>query len=210
MYVDQGQALGELIGQVCAAEGKFRQLNAIKEGTCRLCVLWCVVILWYCCSNHIVVAVSDDMLCLIICINVCVVARYHTVCSSVSGIKKCTVHDTALNPWLLSLSFLKCHALLFIYTLIDVLLYCLYYHCAAGLDVQLVKQAHFLMLVARDLQSDIGERFVCMCVVCDVCVCVCVRVRVCLVCVCVLCVCVCVYLVCVLCVPVLVFGFCYF
>jgi len=26
----------------------------------------------------------------------------------------------------------------------------------SGLDVQLVKQAHFLMLVARDLQSNIG------------------------------------------------------
>lgn len=31
-YVDQGQALGELMTQLCAAEGKFRQLNAIKEG----------------------------------------------------------------------------------------------------------------------------------------------------------------------------------
>ncbi len=27
-----------------------------------------------------------------------------------------------------------------------------------GLDVQLVKQAHFLLLVARDLQSDIGKK----------------------------------------------------
>lgn len=41
VYVDQGQALGELIGQVCAAEGKFRQLNAIKEGTA-LCEYICV------------------------------------------------------------------------------------------------------------------------------------------------------------------------
>jgi hypothetical protein len=31
-YVDQGQALGDLMTQLCAAEGKFRQLNAIKEG----------------------------------------------------------------------------------------------------------------------------------------------------------------------------------
>ena len=56
-YADQGEQLGEMIAKLCAAEGKFRQLNAIKE----------------------------------------------------------------------------------------------------GLDVQLVKQAHFLLLVARDLQSDIGK-----------------------------------------------------
>jgi hypothetical protein len=31
-FVDQGQALGNLMAQLCAAEGKFRQLNAIKEG----------------------------------------------------------------------------------------------------------------------------------------------------------------------------------
>ena len=35
------EPLGELIGQVCAAEGKFRQLNAIKEGTCCQYGPWC-------------------------------------------------------------------------------------------------------------------------------------------------------------------------
>lgn len=34
--------------------------------------------------------------------------------------------------------------------------YCLHYY-SAGLDVHLFKQAHFLMLAARDLQSDVGE-----------------------------------------------------
>jgi len=34
---------------------------------------------------------------------------------------------------------------------------CNVYITTAGLDVQRVKQAHFLILVAKDLQSDIGE-----------------------------------------------------
>ena len=74
VYVDQGQALGELIGQVCAAEGKFRQLNAIKEGSCRLHVLWYVAIFWYCCSNHISCA---NMVCFLAYRSVFVVAVVH-------------------------------------------------------------------------------------------------------------------------------------